>query len=171
MKSRLSIPLAAALILVGAACQNAADETGPPESAEPATTETRADLEVAFRQLVADWDRHLNEGDAAAALGLYASDPVALPPDRPAAIGAPAVREVLDGIVAQPGMTVKNTMEDFWADGDLAALRGSYTLSTTAEDGASTTVSGKWVAIATRGPEGGWSVATNIWNLDAPTGE
>lgn len=137
----------------------------------PDETDSRAEFEAAFQEIVAEWDRALNEGDVDGALALYASDPVALPPDQPPAIGREAVRGVLEGIVSQPGLELRNTMEDFRIDGDLAAVRGSYTLSTTPQGGETASGSGKWVGIATRGTDGTWKIATNIWNMDAPAGE
>lgn len=168
-----SLSLLASLVLVGA-CNTPEEEVDSGSADTAAATseaDARAEFEAAFQELVAEWDRSLNAGEVDAALALYSSDPVAMPPDQPAAIGTEAVRGVLEAIISQPGLQLENTMEDFRLDGDLAAVRGSYSLTTTPEGGEPVSVTGKWVAIAERQADGGWRTATNVWNLDTPAGE
>lgn len=157
-------------LLSVAGCAKPAEDQGATEPAATTdTTSSRADDQAAFEKLVTAWDQTLNAGDVDGALAIYTTDdPIAMPPDQPIAIGTDAVRKVLEGIVSLPGHEVHNQMEDFRVDGDMAALRGTYTVSTTPEGGETTTVTGKWVAEATRGADGAWKTALNIWNLDAP---
>lgn len=130
------------------------------------SVDTSAEYLAAMDATVAEWDRALNAGDVDAALALYVADnPVALPPDQPAAEGQEAVRALLQQIV-DGGMEVHNEKVDSWVDGEVGVSRGTYSLTPEGPD--ATPLAGKWVAISRRQPDGTWKVTANIWNLDAP---
>lgn len=93
-------------------------------------------------------------------------DVVLLPPDEPAVIGKAAVADFLE---AYPIMTALSVSTDS-ADGraDLATIRSSFDLTVETEDG-ETRMVGK-ALFAYRKEAGRWRMATECWNLDAPTG-
>jgi ketosteroid isomerase-like protein len=162
----LSLLVALGLVVTFAACTSSDQEdSADGQATTPETTDTSAEYEAAMDAAVAEWDRALNAGDVDAALALYGDNPVAMPPDQPAAEGQEAVRTLLQQIV-DGNTEVRNQKVDSWVDGDVGVSRGTYTL--TPDTPNATAVTGKWVAISHRQPDGSWKLAANIWNLDAP---
>jgi len=93
-------------------------------------------------------------------------DVVFLPPDEPAVIGKAAVADFLG---AYPIITALSSNIDS-ADGraDHVAARSSFDMTVETEEG-ETRVVGKVLATY-RKEAGRWRMATQCWNLDAPTG-
>jgi ketosteroid isomerase-like protein len=158
----LSLPLyLAACTSADQEAESAAEET---EMAD--TSDTSAEYEAAFAAAVTEWDRALNAGEVDAALALYVPEnPMAMAPDQPIAEGREAVRALLQQVVDQTA-DLHNQVVESWVDGDVGVSRGTYTL--TPETAGATPVTGKWVAISQRQPDGSWKIAANIWNRDAP---
>ncbi len=120
----------------------------------------------ALQGLTDDAARMLLDRDWDAFLRLLTEDVVLLPPDEPAVIGKAAVADFLN---AHPIITQYSaTIESVDGSGDHAAVRSSWEGTLETEDG-ETRLAGK--RLSTYRKEGGrWRVATNCWNLDAPTG-
>jgi ketosteroid isomerase-like protein len=166
----LSFLVALSLAVTFTACTSADQETGSADeqTSMAEATDTSAEYAAAMDASVAEWDRALNAGDVEAALALYVpDDPVAMPPDQPVAEGPEAVQALLQQIVDASAEVHNQTVES-WVDGEVGVSRGTYTLTPDVPNAPA--VTGKWVAISRRQPDGSWKTAANIWNRDAPAG-
>lgn len=131
--------------------------------AEPRNADEKAiyDLEEKWNQLIA-------AKDLDGIVGLYAPDGMIMPAGSPAAQGHPALRQVWEGMLGQPGLKVILTpVEVDVASGkDIAVERGRYEL-TTSGSGGPTTERGKYLVVWTR-TGGAWKVSEDMFSSDAP---
>ena len=126
----------------------------------------QADLD-ALKQIVDDWDTAMNTADVDATLALYVDeDPLAMPPHAPAGEGKEGIRQVIEGLHAQGKVSVNDEFVAAEISGDLAVMRGTYTLTITPGEGASMEDAGKWVCACRRTVDGEWKTVYNIWNSD-----
>jgi uncharacterized protein (TIGR02246 family) len=109
-----------------------------------------------------------NAGQADAVAAMYADDAVLMPPDMPAVTGRDNIRATFAAMMAQmPGMRLAFEVQDVSANGPLAVERGAWVITTTAPDGTSSEMRGKYL-VAWHRIDGEWMLAWDIWNNDAP---
>ncbi|MFQ5889195.1 MAG: YybH family protein [Gemmatimonadota bacterium] len=160
MRDRGHVASVLVFILLSTACAPSADRG---ERAGVAASE--ADVE-AISALLERWDGALDDRDVEGLLSLYAGDPVAMPPNEPALIGAEAIRSWLQAFFEQGVLEADLWTDEIQVAGDLAYGWGTYGLTVTPGAGQPLTDSGKWVAIFQRQPDGSWKAARNMWNSD-----
>jgi uncharacterized protein (TIGR02246 family) len=68
--------------------------------------------EQAVADILVQYEKTLNQSDAAAALALYAPDGVFMPQNSPSSIGAAAVRKAYDGVFEAITLSVKFTIAE-----------------------------------------------------------
>lgn len=107
-------------------------------------------------------------GDVAGFTAVFAPDGALLFPNQPAAIGADAIRAIVERDFAIPDFAVTWTAEEYRiaASGDLATSRGTYHLTLTTPDGPYED-HGKFLT-SWRKVDGAWRVAADMINTDVP---
>jgi uncharacterized protein (TIGR02246 family) len=108
--------------------------------------------------------------DSAAGAALYTEDAVLMPPNQPMVQGRAAIQTWKE---ASPTYTEFNlTVEEIDGRGDLAFVRGTYSLAVVPE-GAPEPIqdTGKYVEIRRKQPDGSWLIAVDIFNSDLPLPE
>jgi uncharacterized protein (TIGR02246 family) len=98
----------------------------------------------------------LNKGDLEAALSLYEPNASFVLDSGQVVTGTAAIREVMQGFLAlKPkfAMEVKAVQS---GDGNIALLRGKWSLSGTGPDGKPMTMSGNSTEVVRRQPDGAW---------------
>jgi uncharacterized protein (TIGR02246 family) len=146
--------LLAALSCAALACQPA-----------PATL-SEADI-TAIRAVT---DSFVQRGRArrdSAGAALYAEDGIVMPPNQPAVQGRAAIRSWLEAFPAMSEFSL--TIVEIDGRGDLAYVRGTYTL-TLAASGKTPAMPdhGKYVEVRRKQADGSWLLAIDIFNSDVP---
>lgn len=100
-----------------------------------------------------DWDSWIE---------LIADNAVYLPPNETAVVGKPAVREWVNAFPHVEEMVL--TINDIIGEGDLAVVRGSYSMTVVDDAGASVTDKGKYIEVWGRQADGAWRIVRDIWN-------
>jgi uncharacterized protein (TIGR02246 family) len=153
-----SLSLAAAAALMAACTQGPAGRTNT----------LQAD-EAALRSVV---DRYLvswNAGDSAALGSFFTEDAIEMQPDGPAHEGRQAILDGEIAFFAQFTATQAATVTEVAVDGDLALIRGSWSVKSAPKAGGSdTTRTGKWLVLSKRQADGSWRIWRWIWN-EQPT--
>lgn len=133
---------------------------------EPDTTE--ADIE-AIRQVDDRMVEATNSGDIEAWLAVYTEDTVVMPPNEPVVVGRDAVRAWAQQMFDQLDMEDTVSIQEIQVAGDWAFMRATYNFRTTPKAGGeSMEVTGKYLAIFSRQPDGSWRLARLVWNTDNP---
>jgi ketosteroid isomerase-like protein len=128
----------------------------------PLTTEELATL----RGLVDDWVRACLEAKWDELASMLTDDVVFLPPNEPIVKGKNAVRSWFDRFPAIKAFAA--TLENAEGLGDLASARGTFTLDIEPSPGQPLHLTGKWVSLYRKQPNGNWLCALDIWNTDHP---
>ena len=111
----------------------------------------------------------VNAGDTSALAGLYTDDGVLMPPNAPVVIGKDAIRRLLETALAPFNIEETACCEELEVAGDWAFERGTYTdLFTPKVGGDQKQVSGAYLSILQRQPDGSWKIARHIFNSDQP---
>lgn len=149
--------LAAALLLLGAACQ-------PSDSAAAEREQALATLRAADSTL----QRAVATRDVVATLALYADDAVLMPLAKPSASGRDAIREEWEHTFGIPGFAneARLTGVDVSDDGSMGVTRGTYETTMKAPNGESVIERGKWVSVWRRTSGGPWRIVIDIYNTD-----
>ena len=116
-----------------------------------------------------DIQRHfaeaVNSGDIDAVLALYEPGAtLVIPPSGPPVTGLSAIREALERVLALKRKMVLDTTYCIQA-GDVALLRGKWSLTDTGPLGESVTMEGESAEVARRQPDGRW-----LYVIDHPLG-
>jgi len=136
--------------------------------APPAGDGSRSDESTAVDDLVRRWDEAMASGDPQRVVALYVADgPAAMPPDRPAHIGATGIGVLFRNMFSGGTIEVRNRVDQVLASGDVVIARGSYTQTVRDESGQTREEAGKWIAVTRRNPDGSLSIQRNLWNRDA----
>lgn len=159
MKTRATLLAVLALALVSTACQPPAQEVaGLPE-------EDRAALEG----IMQEYARSALAGDMDAWAGLWAEDGVEMNPNAPAIIGREAIR---DNTAALSITEFTVSVDDVDGRGDLAYVRGTFSVTMTAEGMPEPrSEEGKYLTVLRKSPDGTWLIAIDCWNSNLPLGE
>jgi uncharacterized protein (TIGR02246 family) len=111
-----------------------------------------------------EFEHAIEAGNLEAIAALLAPDVMALPPDRPMAIGKEAVTQLWASAIRDHGLTgCRITTDRLDIVGDVASEVGHATLTTTAPGGASQGLSIKFVVVWKR-LDGKWLLHRDIWN-------
>lgn len=135
----------------------------------PGVREATAADSAALRATSATFDAAVAAEDIDAMMASYAADAVRMEPNRPAAIGSAAIRELFLADWAINDVATHNELVDLRISGDLAAGRGTFTARITPVDGSAPSEdSGTWSSVWERQPDGSWLAIWDIWNSDRP---
>jgi len=151
MKPKLSLALS--LLFTLAAICSAADSA----------------VEQTIRDLDAQWSAAASNKDLDKLVSYYASDAVVLPPNKPVATTAAAVRAAwkadLDAMVSGGW---KATHVQVAKSGDMAWVTGTYDWVAKDESGKTVTDKGKYLEVFTKQADGSWKCIADAWNSDLP---
>lgn len=162
MKCRLTTFL---LLLLLVACAPAEDSAQP--AAQQADT-TAADAE-AVRGLIGRFHEAFEGGDVDSLVAIYTADAVVLPPGGAVQVGSAAIRASFQDAFAQYTLTSTHAIDEVEVLGDWGFVRWTSQTNLTPKDGGDPTlVSSRGISIARRQADGGWKIARDIWNHDAP---
>ena len=128
----------------------------------------------AIHRTVQEFASAVGAGDLEQWLGTLTDDVVFLPPDQPRIDGKDAVRLWVKENFFDPFRMMLNLrFDDLDVVGPVAYGHGRFTLPLTPKSaGSGTEMTGKFVYLFRRLPDGGWKFARVIWNYDKPaTGE
>jgi ketosteroid isomerase-like protein len=109
------------------------------------------------------WEAALNGADTDALVDIYTSDARLLPPNGPMTSGSDAVRAIFGGMI-DAGIGGDLTSVEATVVGDIGYNVGNYTLTA----GDTVVDSGKYIETWSRGADGQWRIANDIWNSDMP---
>jgi uncharacterized protein (TIGR02246 family) len=109
------------------------------------------------------WEAALNAADTDAIVDFYTSDARLLPPNGEMSSGKDAVRAVFGGMI-EAGIGGDLTSIDAVVVGDIGYNVGTYTLTS----GDALVDRGKFIETWSRGSDGQWRIANDIWNSDLP---
>jgi len=103
-------------------------------------------------------------------MSAMAEDAMVLAPDAPVAKGPDAIRTMMTGLASLPGFEVVWTAESAQAsaDGTLGFTVGSYAMKVPGPDGKLVSVSGKYLTVWRKQPDGGWRVVADMFNANGP---
>ncbi len=132
---------------------------------QPAAPELPQEDLMAIRALTDSWHDAFNAGDYDALVQLYTEDAVMMPPNQAAAEGRAAVQAWLGEFPTTSEVSL--TIVNIDGRGDLAYVRGTYSLTITME-GMPEAIrdTGKYLEIRRRQPDGSWPIAVDIYNSD-----
>ena len=158
MRVRTTLTAVLALALASTACQPPTQEAGPLSDEDVAAISGLSDIHSQVG-LAGDW---------AGWVATCTDDVVLMPPDQPIVQGRDAALAFLEGFptLTEFGIAV----EQVDGRGDLAVSRGTYAMSFEV-DGDTQSVTGKYLAVWRKQPDGSWLMATDAWNLDHPLPE
>ncbi|MBT8401444.1 MAG: SgcJ/EcaC family oxidoreductase, partial [Rhodothermia bacterium] len=103
--------------------------------------------------------------DWTAVAALYTEDAVLMPPNAPSVTGRAAIQEVFEQFPTITSMDL--TIEDIQGSGDLATVRGSYSLAMDIE-GDTVEDTGKYLEVRRKQADGSWPMIIDTWNSDIP---
>ena len=126
-------------------------------------------IETALRRLDAEWSAAAGAKDLDKLVSYYSDDAVVLPPNKPAATTAAAIRsswkEDLDSMVSG---SWKATRVEVAKSGDMAYVSGTYEWTAKTPDGEQTKDHGKYLEVWEKQPDGSWKCGADCWNSDLP---
>jgi len=123
----------------------------------------------AMNRFTEAFDAAVNAGDLDAFLSLYKDDSIRMRPNEPALMGKGAISASYQLLFEQYNIEVDNSTVEVQVFGNLAAVRGTYTVTETPKAGGEPIHdTGKWVAVRQRQPDGSWKELYAIWNSDLP---
>ena len=157
-KAAIQVLVSTAMVLLGSGCARPIVRTTP-------------DARAAADSIFAKYAASLAAGDADAWATLWAEDGVQMPPDAPAVVGIPQIREKLRGLLAQYHFEMRIHTEEVRTAGEWAYARGSYQATLTPKSGgAGIPIDGKFLTILARQADGSWRIYRDIFNSNVPPG-
>lgn len=126
--------------------------------------------EAAIRAASVKFMEFYAAGDAAGMASLYTRDASLLPPGTPRVDGRQAIQAYWQGAMDSGISDLVLNMTEVEDDDDLAYETGTFSLSMPTEDGARTTVTGKYL-IVWEEDDDVWMMHRDIWNLDPAPAE
>ncbi len=109
-----------------------------------------------------------NRGDIAALVAMHAEKALLLPPDSPMEKGGKAVEAGFTELLEAGWKNLKFTSVEIGSEGALAYHVGKYSADVPAKGGSHEKVTGKYVDIYKRDPDGAWKICVTMFNSDAP---
>lgn len=146
------LPVFAAISLFSFAC------------APPPASLSEADV-AAIRAAGDEFEKAGSNNDWAAVAALYTEDAVLMPPNAPSVSGRASIQEVFGQFPTLTSMEL--TIDDIQGAGDVAVVRGSYSLAMDIE-GQMVEDSGKYLEVRRKQADGSWPIIIDTWNSDIP---
>ena len=153
MKSITKLPVLAALAVSVAAC------------AGGAASLSDADI-AAIEEVGESWIAAANADDWAAVAALYTENAVFMPPNGPAVQGRAAIQAFGEAFPPASGWMLNPVEID--GRGDLAFVRGTFSMTIEIPDMEPYQETGKFIEIRRKQADGSWLLATDIFNSDTP---
>ncbi len=153
MKFMTKLPVLAALAISVAAC------------AGGAASLSDADI-AAIEERVESFAAAANADDWGGVAALYTEDGVLMPPNGPAVQGRAAIEAFFAAFPPSSGLTLNPAEID--GRGDLAFVRGTYSLTLEIEGMERVQETGKYIDIRRKQEDGSWLIAVDIFNTDTP---
>ena len=156
------IPLALLLCLTFS-CQKQGEEVAEEAGLGSLSDEDVAAIKSGTEAFLQAW--RSSDGEAFAAL--YTVDAIVMPPNESIIQGRGAIKASNEA--SPPTIEADLTIEDIDGRGDLAYVRGTYSL-TIQPEGAPEPIrdTGKYIEIRRKQQDGSWLIAIDIWNSDLP---
>jgi ketosteroid isomerase-like protein len=153
---KLTVQLCALALLAGifSACQAPA----PPTLSE-------ADI-TAIKASESTWVSAANSKDWVALAMLYAEDAIVMPPNHPIVTGRADIQKLFESFPPMSGFQLP--IAEIEGRGDLAVVRGTYSLTINQEGAAPVTDTGNWMEMRRKQANGSWLIVRDIWNSDTP---
>lgn len=130
------------------------------------TAATLSDADRAGIQEVTDaYVKAALAGDADGLSALYTEDAVLMDNGAPAMKGRAAIGEFMKSY--PPVTSFDHEIDDIDGAGDVAYVRGHWTIEITPPEASPITMVGKYIEIRRRQPDGRWLIAADIFNTDA----
>jgi uncharacterized protein (TIGR02246 family) len=153
------------LIFALSACQPPASE-GPAEMTESAPAGLSSDDLAANQATTNAWLDGARAGDMAALAATYTTDGVLMPPNHEAVEGRAGIQAFMESF---PHFTEIDLQPiEVNGEGDLAYVRGTYTVTMAPEGGQPINDTGKYMEIRQKQADGSWLIARDEWNSDLP---
>ena len=108
----------------------------------------------------------VNAKDWAAVAATYTKDGVIMPPNGPAVEGRANVQAFLEAFPPLSAFNLVNAEVE--GLGDMAYVRGAYTMTITPEGADPVTDTGKFIEIRKKQADGSWPLYLDIFNSDVP---
>ncbi len=153
MKSITKLPVLAVLAVSVAAC------------AGGGASLSDADI-AAIEEVGESWIAAANADDWAGLAALYTEDAVLMPPNSPVVQGRAAIEAFFAAFPPSSGFALNPVEID--GRGDLAFVRGTYSLTLEIEGMEPTPDTGKYIEIRRKQADGSWLLAADIFNSDIP---
>ena len=154
MRTTYAVILCVLLLLVSACAQKVNDP---------------ADVQ-AIKQIVADYAKATNAGDAGAIADLTTDKTIFAYPSSSALVGKEAIRSIHQAFANEANAECSVPVEEVRAVGDLAIARGTWTekVMPKAQGIASASLSGSWIASFARQTDGSWKWDWLVSNSNQP---
>jgi uncharacterized protein (TIGR02246 family) len=138
--------------------------------AKQTVPDTRAEDERVIRELEIEGLKALETKDLEREMSLFSEDALALYPNIPLLTGKDAIRESWRANFARPGfaMSGQPLKVEVSRSGDLAYVRGIYTMTVNDAKGKPITDKGKYIVVYKKQPDGKWKLAVDSGNSDLP---
>ncbi len=134
----------------------------------PTQQDARAAEEAAIRAASAEWAKAAAAKDLEKTLSYYADDASMFPPNAPIVTGSDARRKTWTGLLAPDELVFSNaaTKVEAARSGDLAYETGTFEESFKDATGNPARVTGKYVVVWKKQPNGPWKAVVDIFNTD-----
>ncbi len=128
-------------------------------------TNSEADC-AALMQTSRDWAKAVASGDLERALAYWTDDAIVLPPDQPAVIGKPAIRDYVHQMGSLPGFSITWEPERATVSngGDLGYMIERNRVTFMDASGQLKTQHGKAVTVWRKQDNGAWKCVIDTWN-------
>ena len=137
-----------------------------------ATTRSTASDEAAIAAFNARYLKAINDGDFATLSRLTTEDHIMLAPNRRAIVGKRANDEANQRTNQAFNIVESWTPVETVISGDMAYQRGTFTVAASPKAGGNTHhISGNFLRIYRRQPDGGWSMTIDMFNSDQPASQ
>lgn len=119
---------------------------------------------AAIREAAASFEAAVKAKDWTALAALYTEDATVLPPNHPPVTGRANIKAYF---AAFPPMSAfEIPVVEIEGRGDLAFVRGTYSLTISLEGAAPITDTGNWMDLRHKQADGSWLIARDMWNSD-----
>lgn len=122
--------------------------------------------EDAQRTLTSNWQRDVNGKNWDKVVASYTIDAVLMPPNGPNVEGRENIRQFFAAF--PPISDMKVELVDIEGRGDIAFVRGIYSMNIAMPDGSTLHDSGKYVELRMKQADGTWLISHDMFNSDLP---
>lgn len=148
------LALAISLSALAASCTSTASRTHDLSAEDRAALRSFAQRDASI-VLARDWDALASE---------YTSDAVRMPPNEPAVQGRVEIRRWLDQLPPIRNFTFE--LLDLQGNGDVAFMRGRWSIIVTPPNASSISDAGKILVVFRKQADGSWLRVADAWNSD-----